>query len=92
LKKFGAPLFDLKKDHLTTPGIVYQMGVPPNRIDIINQITGVEFDTAWEQRAHVEYSGLTVPLIGKSQLLENKKKMDRPKGRADIIWLEENYK
>lgn len=90
LKIFGAPLFDLKKADLLTPGIVFQMGIPPNRIDIINQITGVDFDEAWTLRTHVEYENLRIPLIGKAQLLENKRKMDRPKDRADIVWLESN--
>lgn len=90
MTKFGAPLFDLEKDDLLTPGMVFQMGVPPNRIDFINQITGVDFDEAWKYRTHVKYKNLKIPLIGKAQLLENKKKMDRPKDRADIIWLEGN--
>jgi hypothetical protein len=73
LQKFGAPLQNLAIEDLQTPGIVFQMGVPPNRIDIINQIEGVEFETAWNNRSSVEISGLTIPLIGREQLLSKKK-------------------
>lgn len=88
LQKFGAPLFDLTIDDLKTPGMVYQMGVVPNRIDVINQISGVEFEEAWKGRTGIEIGGLNIPLIGKEQLLANKKATDRVKDRADVIWLE----
>lgn len=90
LQKFGVPLFDLRIEDLQTPGMVFQMGVPPNRIDVINEINGVEFEIAWKARTSVEFGELAIPLIGREQLLHNKKAMDRPKDRADIIWLENN--
>ncbi len=88
LKSFGAPILDLTLEDLLTPGMVYQMGVVPNRIDIINEITGVEFSTAWKQKEIIELGTLRIPLIGKEQLLINKKATDRPKDRSDVIWLE----
>src|ERR1051325_359878 len=50
LQKFGAPLADLSVEDLQTPGTVYQMGVVPNRIDVMNQISAVEFDEAWKDK------------------------------------------
>ncbi|MEJ7849145.1 MAG: hypothetical protein WKF92_13765 [Pyrinomonadaceae bacterium] len=79
---------DLTLEDLLTPGMVYQMGVVPNRIDIINEITGVEFSTAWKQKEIIELGTLRIPLIGKEQLLINKKATDRPKDQSDVIWLE----
>jgi hypothetical protein len=44
LSAFGSPLFNLTKQDLCEPGIVFQIGLPPNRIDILTRITGVEFE------------------------------------------------
>ena len=90
LRKLGAPLSDLSKEDLKTPGMVYQMGLPPNRIDIINEIEGVEFEIAWQERNSIEFEGLTIPLLGKNELLANKRAMNRPKDKGDIFWLESN--
>jgi len=90
LKTFGAPLFDLSKEDLKKPGMVFQMGLPPNRIDIINKIEGVEFDGAWPNRTFIEIHDLTIPIVAKRELLINKRAMNRPKDLADIIWLEKN--
>ena len=89
LQTFGAPLFDLNREDLKTPGIVFQMGLPPNRIDIINRVNGVEFDEAWAKCENVEVRGLNIPILGKPELLKNKLKMNRPKDLGDILWLEE---
>jgi len=90
LQTFGAPLLELSKEDLKAPGMVFQMGLPPNRIDIINKVEGVQFDEAWSNRKFVEFQDLTIPIIAKSELLINKRAMNRPKDLADIIWLENN--
>ena len=50
LADFGAPLHDLTEEDLRTPGIVFQIGVPPVRIDLVTEIDGVEFADAWNER------------------------------------------
>jgi hypothetical protein len=90
LMKFGAPLRDISVDDFNVLGTVYQMGLPPNRIDVINQIEGVEFNDAWPHRTWIELNDLRFPLIGKKDLLENKRAMNRPKDQGDISWLEKN--
>jgi hypothetical protein len=35
---FGAPLFDLTIGDLSRPDIVFQIGVPPNRIDTSHRL------------------------------------------------------
>ena len=41
LRALGAPLFDLSEQDLERPGTVFQIGVVPSRIDILNEISGV---------------------------------------------------
>lgn len=87
-KVFGAPLFDLTLEDLQTSGMVFQFGVVPSRIDVITEIGGVDFEAAWQERQTVEIESLQIPVIGKTQLLINKKLTGRPKDRNDVFWLE----
>src|SRR4051794_35936521 len=86
---FGAPRRKLTIDDLCTPDNVYQIGVAPNRIDFLTSITGVEFDEAWPHRTVSQINGISVPVIGREQLLQNKRAAGRPKDLADVAWLEE---
>src|SRR5687767_13877029 len=63
LRDFGAPLVGLTTDDLSTPGVVFQIGVEPNRIDILTAIHGVTFDEAWSRRAHSTYGGVPIALL-----------------------------
>jgi hypothetical protein len=92
LKRFGAPLLDLTQQDLETKGTVFQIGQPPRRIDIMNEIDGVGFDEAWEARVSREVDGVTVPVISREHRLRNKRAAGRPRDRADAAWLEEQDK
>jgi hypothetical protein len=80
---FGAPLFNLTREDLCDPGIVFQIGLPPNRIDILTRITGVEFEKAWGERLEIIVQGRTIPVLGKDDLIHNKVSTGRPKDLGD---------
>jgi predicted nucleotidyltransferase len=88
LAAFGAPLSDLTVTDLATRGIVFQMGLPPNRIDVLTEISGVEFAEAWVTHAEASLGGIRVPVIGFDQLLANKRAAGRPKDVGDVAALE----
>ena len=88
LKSFGAPLFDLTEADLVASGTVFQMGVNPERIDILTSISGVEFDEAWSRRIVRTIDGIEISVIGRAELLRNKRASGRPKDRIDVEWLE----
>lgn len=88
LQKFGAPLFDLNIEDLRTSGMIFQIGLVPSRINVITQIDGVEFDEAWQEHKTIEIEGLKIGVIGKTQLLTNKKSTGRAKDQNDALWLE----
>lgn len=88
LKKFGAPLSDLAKDDLTSSGTVIQLGVTPQRIDILTEITGVEFEQAEPERLIISIEGIQIPVIGRTHLIRNKKAVGRPQDEADVSRLE----
>ena len=88
LAVFGAPLEDLTVDDLSKPGIVFQIGVEPSRIDILTAISGVEFGHAWERRVLVDMDGLCINVIGRDDLVVNKRASGRPKDIADAETLD----
>ncbi|MGH7823300.1 MAG: hypothetical protein ACREQ9_26365 [Candidatus Binatia bacterium] len=88
LATFGAPLLDLSVEDLATPGVVFQMGLPPNRIDVLTEISGVDFTEAWATRSEATVAGLKIPIIGFDCLLANKRAAGRPKDVGDIDALE----
>ena len=73
----------LKAADFLQPGIIAQLGCPPNRIDILTSIDGVEFGDAWNSRMKTS-TGVELFLINKELLLRNKRVAGRPQGLADI--------
>jgi hypothetical protein len=88
LKRFKAPLSRLTEADLTEPDVVFQIGVAPNRIDILTSIDAVDFDEAWADRKTVELGGQTVAVMGREHLIKNKKAIGRPRDLADVAELE----
>ena len=90
LLEFGAPVAALpvSQRDLEIPGQVVQMGVPPQRIDILTGVTGVEFETAWRDRVTHRVDTLDLPFIGREALLQNKRATGRTKDLADVEVLE----
>jgi hypothetical protein len=83
LDVFGAPFGELTLADLAAPGIIFQMGLPPNRIDIITGIDGVSFDEAWERRLISAYGDQPVMVIGMEALIRNKEATGRPQDTLD---------
>lgn len=79
LRKFGAPL---DRDRITAQTftekqLVYQIGIAPVRIDILTEITGVEFADAWRRRVASTFFGVPVHFISLDDLISNKKALGR---------------
>jgi len=79
---------------LREPGLILQFGVPPNRIDLMNLISGVNFVDAWANRVEVEMisedqKSVPIYVIGREQLIQNKEASGRPKDLDDIPYLSE---
>jgi hypothetical protein len=90
LTSFGAPLAELSPDDFTQPETVFQFGIPPNRIDMLTTLSGVDFATAWKRRGTVRVEGIEVPLIGREDFVANKRATGRPKDLSDLALLEES--
>lgn len=88
LTDFGAPLHDLTEEDLRTPGVVFQIGIPPVRIDLVTEIDGVEFADAWNERVETTLAGIPVAVLSLADLIRNKKAAGRLQDLADVEALE----
>lgn len=88
LDAFGAPRHELSVEDLEVEGTIYQVGVAPNRVDVLTTVEGVEFGPAWLHRLDVEIDGLRVPVIGRLDLIANKRAVGRPQDLVDADLLE----
>lgn len=92
LTDFGAPLHDLTEADLCQPGIVFQIGVPPIRIDILTSIDEVDFAEAWGARFTTRFADQPVAVLSEGHLIRNKRAVGRPQDIADVDWLENPHK
>jgi len=92
LRAFGAPLHDLRESDLTQPGLVFQIGVAPPRIDILTSIDAVQFDEAWADRVSVAFADQKVSVLSAHHLVTNKRAVGRAQDLADPEWVEKHRK
>ena len=92
LRKFGAPLSDLTEEDLTQEGMVFQIGVAPNRVDILMGINGVRFSDAWSKRVEGDFDAAPAHFISRSDLIVAKRAAGRPQDLidADVLSLAED--
>jgi hypothetical protein len=84
LDAFGAPLANLSAADLASPGIVFQIGVAPNRIDILTMISGVTFEEAWPMRVKSRYGDQAIAVLSREHLIRNKLASGRLQDLADV--------
>jgi hypothetical protein len=90
LRLFGAPLDEhsIAGADFTRDDLVYQIGLPPRRIDLLTGISGVSFEEALKTALTLELAGLQVPFLGRDALLINKRASGREKDLLDVKLLE----
>ena len=88
LSDFGAPLSDLTADDLSRKETIFQIGLPPLRIDVITDVDGVEFEEAWPDRLEASFGGVPAFVISRHHLITNKKTAARLQDLADVQQLE----
>lgn len=88
LRAFGAALHDLTVEDLASPGVIFQMGVEPLRIDVITAIDGVLFDDAWPRRLKTTFADQSASVLSREDLIKNKSTAARRQDLADVEWLE----
>lgn len=92
LQAFGAPIraHGVERTDFEVAGNVYQVGLPPRRIDLMTGLTGIDFDEAWSSRVEIEIDGMKIPFLGLEALRRNKAATGRDKDRLDLRLLTES--
>ncbi len=90
LVAFGAPVdaLNVSPSDFETRGRVVQIGNPPFRIDILTEISGVDFEEAWTSRLIAPVGEMELPFLGRESLIKNKIASGRPKDLADVSTLQ----
>ncbi len=84
LMRFGAPLRGVSVADFCDAETIYQIGVVPNRIDIMAGVEGVTFAEAWADRVMTTYDGIPVPLMGRMSLIMTKRATGRLQDLLDL--------
>ena len=87
LSAFGFGTIGVSERDFLQSGQVVQLGQPPNRIDLLTSISGVEFEAAWQSRISTTLDDLPISVLGWQELLQNKRASSRPKDLADLAKL-----
>jgi len=88
LEAFGFGDIGLSADDFVADDRVIQLGRAPNRVDLLTRLWGVEFDDAWAHRVHGTLDAVPVDMLGRDDLIRNKRATARPQDLADVAALE----
>lgn len=92
MKDFGMASLGLVVDDFLRPGYITQIGQPPLRIDILNNIDGIEFGEAIKNVQQIETDGLNISYIGLHDFIRNKQASGRKQDLADIKEIQNKVK
>lgn len=84
LTQFGFASLELTADDFLESGIIVQLGYPPNRIDLITGLVGVDFAVCYANRIQTEVDDIVLPFINRENLIDNKRAAGRLQDLADI--------
>ncbi len=89
LRAFGAPQQTIDALGAAADLDVVWMGAPPVRIDLMKGVPGGDFDRAWSSKVEFEIAGVSLWVVGRSELVRLKRASGRPQDLVDATKLEE---
>jgi hypothetical protein len=84
LHEFGFNLPGLTQEDFLKKGNVIQLGYPPNRIDLLTEVSGLDFTTVYPDKIEVVIDKVTLNFIDIENLKTNKKASGRYQDLADL--------
>jgi predicted nucleotidyltransferase len=87
IQEFGFASTGLQAEDFLAPEIVIQLGIEPNRIDLLTGLSGIVWEEAWSDRVSGSLDGLPVEFISKECYIKNKLASARPQDLADVARL-----
>lgn len=92
LEEFGFKLSADQIERFQQPDALIALGVPPNRIDFLNEIPGLNFDEAFRRGSEADFAGSPVSIVSIEDLIASKRAAGRPQDLLDIARLESGLK
>jgi hypothetical protein len=92
VKRANAALAEFGSPHLLNPDAdeeILQLGVAPDRVDLLRAIKGARFATAWKNRIRGKYGKANANWIDLSSLLRIKSRINHPRHQDDVRVLRE---
>ncbi len=90
LAEFGLSALGFKAADFMDSYRVIQLGIAPNRIDLLTSLTGVTFDEAWTGHVETVVDGTRVNFLGREALIRNKRLTGLTQDKADLEALGES--
>mgnify|MGYP001313642924 CR=1 FL=1 len=88
LADFGFASLGIHKEDFLNKNMVIQLGYPPNRIDLLTDLEGVDFEVCYERRQQIDIEGLMVNFIDAENLIITKRISGRMQDLVDAEKLE----
>ena len=88
IDEFGFENAGIEESDFITKGRIIQLGVSPIRIDIINEIDGIDFLDAYKRKETFQFGNVSANFISRLDIIKNKKASNRKKDKADLDELE----
>lgn len=84
LRDFGFASLGLREEDFVQPGYTIQLGVPPNRIDLLTSVLAVDFERCFASKVDADIGGLSIHFIDLDHLKQNKRAVGRFQDLADL--------
>ena len=84
---FGLNTPDLTAELLLEEGNIIRVGSEPMRLEVLNQISGVDFEECYRNRQTIMIDNVAINFVGYRELLKNKRATGRDKDRVDVAEL-----
>lgn len=84
LDAFGFGAVGLDEDDFLSPDQIIQLGYPPNRINLLTDLQGVNFSSAYDEKVTEDIDGVPIHFIGLEDLKRNKRAVGRHQDLADL--------
>lgn len=88
LLRFGGWVEGMTLEHFSTDRTMFQIGLPPCRVDFLTSIPGLDFETSYAARKSVDLGGMVVPFITLKDLIVAKRTSGREQDLRDLAELE----
>ncbi|HEY2582583.1 MAG TPA: nucleotidyltransferase [Mucilaginibacter sp.] len=82
--EFGMASLGMEEEDFLQKGGITQIGYPPLRIDILNEIDGIDFHQAYPNKLTIDVDGLSINYIGLDDLIKNKQASGRSQDITDV--------